>query len=231
MSLHKLNGMKMKYTRENPSARYIELLGMYQDLHAHGQKDKGVAAEETFHGGSMVEHAGRIRELLQLTGSKTMLDYGCGKGAQYEIKDVAIQGEGKTYPTMQAFLGLDDVYRYDPAYKPFSTLPDKKFDAVICTDVLEHCSEDDMEWILDEIFSYSQKLVFANIASYPARKTLPNGENAHCTIKPLEWWQDLIGRVNSRHPGVAFVILYKTSIPDGDGFENKTYTLSNIAKA
>ena len=24
---------------------------------------------------------------------------------------------------------------------------------------------------------------------YPARQILPNGENAHCTLKPKQWWR------------------------------------------
>ena len=25
---------------------------------------------------------------------------------------------------------------------------------------------------------------------YPANTILPNGENAHCTLKPIQWWKD-----------------------------------------
>jgi hypothetical protein len=62
---------------------------------------------------------------------------------------------------------------------------------VICTDVLEHCPEEDLPWIVGELFGYARLFVFANVACYPAMKTLPNGENAHCTIRPVEFWREI----------------------------------------
>ena len=41
---------------------------------------------------------------------------------------------------------------YDPGYEPHSRLPQGKFDGVLCTDVLEHCPQDDLEWIVGELF-------------------------------------------------------------------------------
>jgi hypothetical protein len=49
----------------------------------------------------------------------------------------------------------------------------------------------------------ARKFVFANIASYPAAKILPNGENAHCTIRPVEWWSQIIAPIAARHPGLV----------------------------
>jgi hypothetical protein len=49
-----------------------------------------------------------------------------------------------------------------------------------------------MPRILTEQFRYARKFVFGNIAAYPATKTLPNGENAHCTVQPPEWWRATI---------------------------------------
>jgi hypothetical protein len=66
---------------------------------------------------------------------------------------------------------------------PFSALPEGRFDGVVCTDVLEHCPEEDLPWIVGELFGYARLFVFANVACYPAAKKLPNGENAHCTIR------------------------------------------------
>lgn len=57
---------------------------------------------------------------------------------------------------------------------------------MICTDVLEHCPEEDIPWIVDELFAFARKFVYANIACFPARKQLPSGGNAHCTVKPVK---------------------------------------------
>ena len=47
--------------------------------------------------------------------------------------------------------------------------------------------------IVAEIFSYARRFVYVNVACYPAEKRLPNGENAHCTVRPPEWWAKLYG--------------------------------------
>ncbi len=81
---------------------------------------------------------------------------------------------------------------YDPGYAPHSARPPGRFDGVISTDVLEHCPEEDLAWILEEIFGYATRFVYLNVACYPARKTLPNGENAHATVRPPDWWRDKV---------------------------------------
>jgi hypothetical protein len=80
---------------------------------------------------------------------------------------------------------------------------------VISTDALEHCPEQDMPWILEEIFAAARRFVYANVASYPAVKLLPNGENAHSTQRPANWWSALVSEVAGRHSGVIYQIKIK----------------------
>jgi hypothetical protein len=83
-------------------------------------------------------------------------------------------------------------------------LPGNSFDGVISTDVLEHCPEDDLPWIVQELFDLADKFVFASIAGYPARKKLPDGENAHCTVRPLSWWTQLFNRAAADRPALIW---------------------------
>jgi len=193
----------MSYSRTNPSPRYLELQGLYRTMHEKGERFLNIPPEKTFPGTSLAPQAARIKRLIDLTEAITVLDYGAGKGQQYEpqlIKDAA----GGEWPSMMDYWDLEEVVCYDPAYAPFSKLPAARYDGVISTDVLEHCPEEDVPWIVDEIFGYAKKFVFANIACYPASKRLPTGENAHCTIKPVEWWSDIVGRAAAKHPGLVW---------------------------
>jgi hypothetical protein len=180
----------MSYSRQNPSPRYRALLEMYQNMHQHG---------ETF----MRKEAINIRRMIEQTGAQTILDYGSGKGTQYDPKPLVIKGEGE-WDSVIDFWGVDEVTCFDPAYAPYSTLPTGRFDGVVCTDVLEHCPEEDIDWILHEIFSYAERFVYLAIACYPANKRLPNGENAHCTIQPVEWWRAAIQRAAATRPGAIW---------------------------
>lgn len=202
----------MTYSRSNPSPRYQALLAQYRDLHVNGERTLGLPPERTFDGHSLFAQLQRIRALAKATGARTVLDYGSGKGTQYGpvvLKDA----DGTAYDDVMDFWDVDSVHCYDPAYQPFSTPPTGQFDGVICTDVLEHCPEEDMPWILGTLFEYARLFVFANVACYPARKHLPNGENAHCTIRPVEWWADLLQATASRHPGVRWEVWVQSRLP------------------
>ena len=46
----------------------------------------------------------------------------------------------------------------------------------------------------------------ANVASYPASKVLPTGENAHITQRGPAFWDDLFRRIARPHPGVEWEV-------------------------
>jgi hypothetical protein len=211
---------QQKFTRASPSPRYRRLIEQYQQMHLHGDQHTGVPPERTFPGESLPRQAPHIKRLVKLTGAATLLDYGCGKGQQYLPRRMADPEEGIEYPDIQSYWGVKTIQRYDPAYQPFIQLPTGSFEGVICTDVLEHCPEEDVPWILGELFAYSTKFVFANVACFPAKKRLPSGGNAHCTIKPVKWWEEHIERAARPKPGVVYE--FRLAYIKGDQIKEKT---------
>jgi len=195
--------MKAAYSRASPSPRYRRLLEQYHLMHTQGDQRHGLSPENTFPGQSLPPQAPNIRRLIVETQSRTLLDYGCGKGQQYHPFRI-VDPEIGEFPDIKSYWGLSEVRCYDPAYAPFSELPTGTFHGVICTDVLEHCPEEDVPWIIGELFAYAERFVYANVACFPARKRLPSGGNAHCTIKPPRWWQDLIVPIAARKPELQY---------------------------
>jgi hypothetical protein len=167
----------MNYSRANPSAEYRALQAMYRQMHEHGEQFLGRPADATFPGFTIDRHRVRVKDLIVQTGAKTVLDYGCGKGAQYApriLKDEA----GNRWDSVIDYWDIDELVCYDSAYEKYSRVPEGEFDAVICTDVLEHCPESDLPWIVAEISGYAIEFVFFSSACYPANKRLPDGRNA-----------------------------------------------------
>ncbi len=197
-----------RYSRSNPSARYRELIQLYERMHREGERFLNIPPGDTFPGSSLLPHLRVVKALIDSTGALDLLDYGAGKGTQYRPQRVTIEGLEGEWDSVAEYWEVDNVSCYDPCHTPFSTLPQGTFDGVISTDVLEHCPEEDVPWVLEEIFSFAHKFVFLTVAGYVARKRLPNGENAHSTIKPLDWWRDLIVAVAARHPGIAWRARY-----------------------
>ena len=149
-----------------------------------------------FPGISLGPHLDNIKILIKSTKSKTALDYGCGNALHY-IKD-----------KIHLSWGLEKIGLYDPAILKWDCLPGDNFDCVICTDVLEHVPEREINKTLEEIFTLSNKCVYLNIAMYPARQILPNGENAHCTLKPEQWWRNRIAETIKENINVHVVYSY-----------------------
>jgi hypothetical protein len=205
---------KMQYTRHRPSERYQQLITLYREMHLNGDQLRGNVASDTFDGRSLVPQAQRIKGLIERTGAARILDYGSGKGKQYDPAPLVVHGQGQ-WDSVLDYWGVDEVVCFDPAYPPYSRMPTGRFDGVIATDVLEHCPEEDMPWIVDEIFAFSIRFVYAAIACYPAVKRLPNGENAHCTIRPPDWWNDLFRRTAARHGDVRWEAWLQRSSPTG----------------
>jgi len=197
------------FSRQSPSPHYKRLMDQYRQLHTEGSKHLGLGPERTFPGDSLLPHVEAIKELVEQTGSEFILDYGCGKGAQYSMPIVDV-GAGEKEMVVD-YWDITGVHCYDPCYSPFSQLPEGKFDGVISTDVLEHCPEEDVPWVVDEMFSYAEKFLYTNVACYPALHHLPNGENAHCTIQSSEWWVKIFETAGARYPHVKWRALVVTA--------------------
>ena len=163
------------YSRGNPSPRYRELTEAYRQLHVEGERFLDIAPADTFPGLSLPAQAKRVNRLITAAGATNILDYGSGKGRQYDLREFRAE-DGQVYDGIQDYWGVDFIQCYDPGFGPYSTLPNRRFDGVICTDVLEHCPEEDIGWILEELFAYATRFVFATVACYPATKRLPTGE-------------------------------------------------------
>lgn len=148
------------------------LVDQYKEMHKN---------ENLYAGSALTLHKETIREYLRIKKCDTILDYGCGKGIQYFKENIHTEYFYGIMPSL-----------YDPAVEEFSKLPDDKFDAVICTDVLEHIEESDVDNILNEIYSKATKLVYLGICNSLADSFLPDGRNSHVTVNSIDWWLEKI---------------------------------------
>lgn len=82
---------------------------------------------------------------------------------------------------------------------------------VISFDVLEHILVNDVPVVLRDMFSQTEKLLVLNVAGYPAAAQLPNGENAHATVREPMWWKGLVDGISIEFPRVSLWLLCSTA--------------------
>ena len=147
----------------------------YIDLHKQLHK-----SSLHFTGKSLQHWIAEIDELMITHNCKDMLDYGCGKALFWPEQ------------------WMKKIQGYDPAVIKFSEEPGPA-DMVICTDVMEHIPESQVDNTLKHINSLSNKWTFFVIDTKKAKKKFLNGENCHLTIKSPFWWQNKLNEFCTRH--------------------------------
>jgi hypothetical protein len=150
-----------------------------------------------------------IRKVLRQFDIATLLDYGSG-GSNYEMAGF----DGNS--TAREYFGLVEVYRFEPARDLDQRC---RVDAVLCFDLLEHVFVADVPATVRDMFSLARKLLIVNTACYPARSILPNGENAHITVRPPLWWKGMFDSIAVEFPAVAVWLICSPAWRNATAFE------------
>jgi hypothetical protein len=159
------------------------LVNSYRYLHQH-PRPTGVY---WFSGYSVGPYIDVIAKIVRKTGTRTILDYGCGKGLQYTKKR-----------WHQAWGILPALY--DPAIDAFSKLPEGTFDGVICTDVLEHIPRSELNDVISDLVNKARLWCFVTVCCRLSdKKFLPDGRNVHVTIMPENEWRKMLNGAFAGH--------------------------------
>lgn len=132
------------------------------------------------YGGSGHKQADAVVAFAKEIDATLVLDYGCGEGTLKKVLD-----DPKYRAKMES--GITRVWEYDPGIEGKDGLS-KVSELVVCTDVLEHVEPDKLDAVLKHIHSLSDKGAYIVVATRPANKCLPNGNNAHLIIQGEGFW-------------------------------------------
>lgn len=181
-----------------PTADYDSALRATQKFHT---KNKG------FSGRFLLRYLDDVRDIARAHRCTTMLDYGCGRGEQYDTPILQHPDDGHDV-FIPELLGLSHVHKYDPGHPPFAGEPTGRYDLVICTQVLGSIPVVDLQgWVLDRIFSFAIRAVyFGEVLNDAPRKQLHAGL-ANAGKMPHNWsreqWCELLRPVAAKYPNVS----------------------------
>lgn len=159
-----------------------------------------------------------IADLMRKGSYRTILDYGAGDGMMW--KNLAQVQKDHIFLARHLFRNghhlESDVY--DPYSDTHNTLtPGKRWDIVMCNDVLEHVLVEDVPATLNQIFSLANKAVYLNISTQHASKRIVDEQGVditeqdlHVTVRNAMWWLDAINKaeVHLRNKENRFITVY-----------------------
>lgn len=146
-----------------PSKRHLE--DQYRTMHEQGR----------FKGRSWSLYLDDLHKSIPDLQELTILDFGCGPHG----------GLSQRYP--------ENTRPYDPYVEKYNEPPwGVEYDVIFSSDVLEHVPLRDLNELFRSLKSCNPKHVFLVISTRWAMKNLPDGSNAHITVRPPEWWHSYV---------------------------------------
>jgi hypothetical protein len=188
-----------------------ELIKLYEQMAREGyERIDQVKVENAFSDFELRSYKQHIRSIFNEYGICTVLDYGCG-GSDW----LSAGFDEETGQSAMEYFKLRNAYRYEPARDVDER---QTVDCVISFDVLEHIFVSDVPSVLRDMFSYATKLIAFNVACYPAAAMLPNGENAHITVRHPVWWKGMIDSIAVEYPDVVIYLICSTEWRNSKAF-------------
>lgn len=138
------------------------------------------AAGKSFTGKFLRPHAPFVAEIIRRLECRTVLDYGCGRGEQYEW--VSPKGQ-----TIRSLWGEPKLTLYDPAFPQFAAEPEGKFDLVVCTHTLGAIPASDHGWVIRRLFALAGKAIYVSERQAEARKEI-GPRNQRPTTDDADTW-------------------------------------------
>jgi hypothetical protein len=136
----------------------------YDYLMALRDSQRHHASRKTFSGKLFRPHAQFVKTIIDEIGCKSILDYGAGKGIQYEWV------MPKHGTTIEQYWGVE-VTKYDPAWPPFAKEPEGKFDLVICTHTLGAIPAGSIPGVVERLHEFAAKAIYiAEKVGFPPKK-------------------------------------------------------------
>ena len=184
------------------SNQYNELINYYKQMAKNGyNRVDGTFIKNVYSDAEPHKFADQLKKIVEFFDAKNGLDYGSGGSNLNETK----LANGVKFID---YIGLQKIQSFEPARNKKKKY---KSDIVLCFDVLEHVFINDVPWVLNDLFKYATKCIVINVACYNAAALLPNGENAHITVRPPSWWLGQIECISSIHPDIYWALFTSES--------------------
>ena len=190
-----------------------DLIKLYEEMAVNGaDRTDGTRRENVYNDFQLRKFRNVCQNQISSEKIKTVLDYGGGV-SDWDAPNFDL----KTNQMAKEFFKIQHVDKFEPAR---GLLEKKRADCVVCMDVLEHIFIEDIPKVVAELFSLSKKLLVVNVACYKAAALLPNGENAHITVRSPDWWKGVFDATSISYENIEVMLICSQTFTSGVIFES-----------
>jgi len=145
-----------------------------------------------------------VLALTERTGARSVLEFGM----------LLSPGRDSNVEQISARRARSTVTVYDPTERD-APAPAAGFDGVVCTDALELLNDDDVSWVLEELFSRARQFAYVTVRQARTFNVLAMlGRNRRSTRAPA-WWFEKLQETGRRYPHVHWQL--DLTIENGTG--------------
>ncbi len=172
------------FQAQQPSTQYRTLCTHIRDASTQSAPPAcSLQATRNDHSSDFQEH---IEKLIAATQSRTLLDYSFGIGPSLTCSHDPL------------------VSHYNLALAAPTPSACEAADGVVCTDTLDFLPDEDIPWMLEELFRHARHFVSVSISAEPYERRLPNGIHLQGRVRPLPWWRTHLDSLSPRYPNVQW---------------------------
>ncbi len=187
------------FSAARPSAQYKVLLAQVRRACSREQEN-GLRESRPSEGLGSSEEIPGLQDLVTAVEARTILAYGLSQGRDGH----GASGVRICHPTGQT------VARYALAFSPVTEQPSGRFDGVVCTEVLEYLPDEDVPWVIDELFRHAGRFVYATVTIYSRTQVLADGTSLQNRPCNQSWWVAHFEAASARHPAIHWKLVLQS---------------------
>lgn len=184
------------FTAARPSAAYTALLDRITQSDDHNRPWDGSLSP----GWGLEEEIRGVQELVAASGARSVLAYG-------------FAGRPEAWSLVQALRARDSslvVACGDLATSAAAGQPTRQYDGVVCADVLEYLPDEDVPWVLGEVFARARQFVYVAVV-HGSRTRVWTGEiPLPSQAREESWWLTHLAAASARHPTIHWRLVFHT---------------------
>jgi len=181
------------FTADRPSAQYTSLLTRLRQSRA----SQDTSGQQAVCSQASAKKPEGLQSLIEKTEPETLLEY-C-------FADVT---------AAEPIAGQDSitVTQYDPVDTSGDERLDDCYDGVVCMEALNYIPDEDVPWVIEDLFGRARQFIYVVIDNAPREKRLADGTCLHSRPRDLNWWQNGFKKAAGRHPRVQWKLVFNDLI-------------------